>query len=554
MIKSHNLDPRFCDHNHEDEIDNFSACMNARGVYESKRFALRLSPVVHERFKSLISKSDRGENHFTEEEIQAYSTYLHETVHWWQHKGSTSGFLRSILYPIQTHTNMSFIRKILNKVGPQKPIKTVAYKGELGQLPPDADEVKAIANTVINNFMDTEFYLAVTHSPKLAESACNDKYFESTGHTFITSYVLVLVAIKELLGDKSHVLPDPEKITQKEKSLHLSKKPGYYYGSQVMIPPLGLYEIFEGQARFIQLQFLTHTYQKLRISDIRSDGMLNGIYGVAFDFFLKHSNSQEPEFIKDPLVALFLVLCDISINPTAGFPTEIKDYDTFFLDVDPGVRFFLLCRAINFDAPELKSYVKNYSKIEYNFIVEKLTSITGLDNHMVEFSRFRTLADENPITAALLQEHKTFKFSQGNTVLQVLTGEFLSFIRDKLDHPEFFCWAGHWKGNAQLEIPRQLWLKHLALFSDNQYETSLYPISSPNREEKDLSEVFSKFFSSVIIYDITRQLVLQTGEFKHEYSWLTSEKEEVIIPYVKSLFKKTYNTSLDDFEFLKNPE
>jgi hypothetical protein len=28
--------------------------------------------------------------------LQAFSTYLHETIHWWQHVGSTIGLLRSL--------------------------------------------------------------------------------------------------------------------------------------------------------------------------------------------------------------------------------------------------------------------------------------------------------------------------------------------------------------------------------------------------------------------------------------------------------------------------
>ncbi|MDI9250699.1 hypothetical protein QMZ25_19110, partial [Stenotrophomonas sp. RS-48] len=67
--------------------------------------------------ESAIAKSEAGGTNYTGEELQAYSTYLHETVHWWQHKGSTSGFVRSLLYPVQTHANMSDLHGILQELG-----------------------------------------------------------------------------------------------------------------------------------------------------------------------------------------------------------------------------------------------------------------------------------------------------------------------------------------------------------------------------------------------------------------------------------------------------
>ena len=36
---------------------------------------------------------------------QAFSTLLHETVHWWQHVGSTYGLMLSLTYPTQLHGN-----------------------------------------------------------------------------------------------------------------------------------------------------------------------------------------------------------------------------------------------------------------------------------------------------------------------------------------------------------------------------------------------------------------------------------------------------------------
>jgi len=68
-------------------------------------------------------------------------------------------------------------------------------------------------------------------------------------------------------------------------------------------------------------------------------GYFDGAYGEAFDGFLKMTNSPWPEAVDDPAVALFLLIVDLAINPTAGFPLDIESFENFIIDVDPGIRF-----------------------------------------------------------------------------------------------------------------------------------------------------------------------------------------------------------------------
>jgi hypothetical protein len=37
---------------------------------------------------------------------------------------------------------------------------------------------------------------------------------------------------------------------------------------------------------------------------------------------------------------LFLLICDLSINPTRGFPLDIEMFEDLIVDIDPGARFF----------------------------------------------------------------------------------------------------------------------------------------------------------------------------------------------------------------------
>lgn len=64
----------------------FDAVHNAHGVYNTLQFVLRLSQKVH----NTLSKFEPGittSGALGWEGGQAMSTYLHETVHWWQHNG-----------------------------------------------------------------------------------------------------------------------------------------------------------------------------------------------------------------------------------------------------------------------------------------------------------------------------------------------------------------------------------------------------------------------------------------------------------------------------------
>ncbi|MCP3732288.1 hypothetical protein M9978_17855 [Sphingomonas sp. MG17] len=67
----------------------FNAALNVHGKYETMRFVLSLSPRNHELIEG-IENGVYDVRTISPDALQAYSTYLHETVHWWQHVGSTS--------------------------------------------------------------------------------------------------------------------------------------------------------------------------------------------------------------------------------------------------------------------------------------------------------------------------------------------------------------------------------------------------------------------------------------------------------------------------------
>jgi hypothetical protein len=317
---------------------------------------------------------------------------------------------------------------------------------------------------------------------------------------------------------------------------------------------VGVHDIYEGQARFLQLQFLAFSSDGLTLRRARDQGMLNGVYGNAFRAFLRLSESSEPEELDDPLIGLFLVICDMSINPTAGFPAAIQDYENFLLDADPGVRFMVLCKCIATDASHLRHHVVQYSGAEYREIVQTLSNLTGLTNHLSDLSQLDKHAGEHSETLGLMDEHRTFKFSRENILLRVLTGEFFAFVTDRLKHPEFFCWTGYYLTIAGGPLTRQLWLRHLSLFSDKADDGALFVRLLSNRGKEDVLDTFNWFYASLLLYDMTKQWVLDQGPFRLEYSWLTSSSNDPdFLERIKGNFRQHYGAEIDQFILVDRP-
>jgi hypothetical protein len=59
------------------------------------------------------------------------------------------------------------------------------------------------------------------------------------------------------------------------------------------------------------------------------------VYVDAFEAFLSGLGESWPRSPTDPLVNLFLLLCDLAINPGDGFPLPMVHADSFLDSVTP---------------------------------------------------------------------------------------------------------------------------------------------------------------------------------------------------------------------------
>lgn len=537
---------------HFETLPTFGASLNAHGMYETMRFVLRLSPRNHELMDS-IKFGPQSVKDISSEALQAYSTYIHETVHWWQHVGSTSGLLLSLSYLGQTHSSMGYLRNAIAAFGPQKPLKRWADE-VLQREGNSAQEKLAAANIAINNALDVEYYKSYAMAPKkVASSLYAQQHFESVGHGYSVAYGLLIGMIAASADPDFDVIPQASKWDEQFARLNQEKHEGFYWQSPIRVPPVGLHAIYEGQARFVQLQFLNATRAKTpSCKDWREMGYLSGIYVEAFEQFLKLSQSEWPENIRAPIIGLFLLVCDLSINPTRGFPLDVESFEDFIGDVDVGVRFTQLSVAVT-HLPHLRTAIQHYSREEYIAVSDELTALVGYDHPLSALETVARWIDQSPGCNRLMSEHKTFEYELANLPIRVFFSHFLSFTRDKLAHPEFFCWPGTWLTGVGADDTQtmELWLRHLSLFSDRGDKPGIYARKWPGRDEKTVKQMLERFYSATALYDLTRQWILKDGPFIYDFEWLWENySQELVETWANEQFKQVYGVDLKDFTIL----
>ena len=208
---------------------------------------------------------------------------------------------------------------------------------------------------------------------------------------------------------------------------------------------MGLWEVFEGQARFVQLQYLHFgTGGQFGWDDARAFGMLSPVYIKAFETFLELTESEWPETIDSPVVALFLAVCDMTLNAGEGFPLPLASPPTFITDNDPGTRFTYLSRVIALKAPHLKAAVKKYSKDEYIQVTEELCNLLRTPPPLKIAETVANWSQTQDRLSALMEEDWIFRFSKVDMPARLLFARYIAFNRDKAQRPETLCWPGAW--------------------------------------------------------------------------------------------------------------
>lgn len=529
--------------------EDYKSCLNARGLYDSMQFVLRLRPDLH----AILDQVETGiaySGDYDFEVIQAFSTYFHETIHWWQHIGSISGLILSLSYPSQTHVNASELKKFLSLTGPIKPIKLY---NELNakESSPESEEFKTI-NIILNNFYDIEFFKYRLIVPDSAKHFSSDPLFESIGHSFQIAYSSFVNLISATFDRELEFLPNLNEWNKGFRKVRDSKVEGYYYRSNIGLPPIGLREIYEGQARFLQMQYLYFASGgKLSWSDFEELDMLSGVYYKAFSIFLKLTKSTRPDSLDSPLVSLFLLVIDLAINPTEGFPFEIIKYESFIASVDPGIRFIEFSKVIAQKYPELKYAITEHSSSEYYQVATKLCAAIGCPSPLDAAGLISKWALNEKSIIELMSEESTFCFNEGNQPIRLIFSRFIKYQQDKLKNPAFFCWPGVYSaGDKCTEEFMALFIEHEALFKDKA-DGDIYPRVFPGKDETAVQQTFDTFYSWVSMYDLSRQWIIENGDFRYSYGWLTSKhSKSELEAWASQHFEFSYGIKPQQFKIL----
>jgi len=526
------------------DFDSLLNGTNSRGTYNPLQFVIRLRDDIHNAL---------NETEMSFEKIQAFSTFMHENIHWWQHVGSHLGFLTSLSYPALAHASHRDLNTLIKKNVKFKSVLAYDsyYYSQQGKH--DIQEV----NRILNNWHDIQYAkLFILDNKNIYKIAKDRRFFLSIGHSFYILWSSSINILASTIDSNYSFLPKVNNWNNEFKRLEKDKIEGFYIDSGIGISPLGTKAIFEGQARFNQLQYLSIALNnKSTYEYFERKGMLGGIYVEAFDLFLKITSIDRPNNLNNSIVGLFLLLCDISINPTDGFPLDILHYETFIISNDPGIRFIMLCQTIKDNKEKWTNAIVEYSKKEYEDCCEELCKSIVCFSPLYGSAAVVDWVRKSQSIQTLLKEESQMKFSPGNLSIKLFASKYFRFQEDKLEYPNIFCWIGKsmtgevCKENS-LELVESIFNKHKALFIDD-ISGIIKPMIFKYYPEQNILDTFQTFYTYNTTYDMIMKWIHQRGEFTYDYSWLTTRfNDQEMKDWIRDNFKDSFDIYPEELDII----
>ena len=521
-----------------DEIESFDFKSSIKGSYNTMQFVLRLSDDVRYQLNN--------EDQITPERLQAFSTYLHENIHWWQHIGSNFGFIFSTSYPAFAATSIEHLKKLIEKKIIYKSLSKFDSEYYASSGKSDIEDL----NVIMNDYHDLENAKKFSMDNKLIKEMMADRrFFLSIGHCYMILWTKSIFLLSETVDKNHNFLPKTNDWIAKFEEASAKKIEGFYPDSSYHVSPIGIKAIFEGQAIFNQIVYLKNAFKQNNVifSDFIKSGLLHGIYLEAFDVFLNIINEERPVFLDDNILSLFLLVCDLSINPNNGFPLDIYDINNFILKNDPGLRFFFICRIILKDKGHYLAKCNEPTKETYIDLTKLISKKLGCISSYESLSNVISWSKQ-PEIQELLEEEKRHAYEEVNMPFRFFLAKYIRFQEDKYENPHIFCWIGHHLSiDSVSNIP--LFEKHATPFVDSE-DGEIKPLIFSGVDETNLYNTFNKFYQHTIVYELILKWVSEEGEFKLDYKWLFNTRNDENIPLIKKEFKDLFGVELDEIEIV----
>jgi hypothetical protein len=324
----------------------------------------------------------------------------------------------------------------------------------------------------------------------------------------------------------------------------------FFNEGEVVSLPLGMQDLLEGQARVSEIQYRDLAHKDLPWEEANSAGWLEGIYGQAYRVFLQVTGMAPPRSPLEDQVWLFLLLCDIALNPDQGYAFKVEIDDAFPAVVHPGIRFVRLCKAVARDH-SIANRVADLSIDAYQSVTAALCDQLGwrspnaIHRHVVaslgNVEKFRNTRDD---VRAGRWDHHHLPFR-----LYLCLHE--QMLNERIERPHYFCWIANYlslsnKASMGREADIREWLdRNLPPFEmPLGGSLSEIAVSRPDLSRDQEERLISIYFSSLAVTDLQRQWLARSGNMVLSFSWqaqLTPELEEDI----RATFERNFGVSIN---------
>jgi hypothetical protein len=464
-------------------------------------------------------------------QIHAYATYFHEMLHWWQHIGTTSGFLYGLAIPTCCQQNVDHIKAAVFEASS---LKKPLYRYSLVQPGTHSATLEMQINTAVNNWIDVEIGAFLLNTPERANLLIGDQFFDCLGQSIRMLLEYTVGNLVACVDDPRRcVLPDTRQWDDGFDALcHIGAR-GYRHGEPLILPPFGMEKIMEGQCRLVEMQYL-HIVSDGSLSwgEFINDGLIQEQYFQALKFFCEATGLNFPSYPTAPEANLFLLLCDISLNPCVGYPDDITNYAGLLEEISPGIRFLRGCEVVR-DQRDLCGDVFSLDRNSYEQVSKTICSAMRVKTPWEIAQSITDLAMRMPSLESLRKEFTgNCKFKLNSVPIRYTFLKHILFMEDKAKHPEIFCWPAQnftllsRKKSSIADYAKKLLRKHSPPFFAHGMNSPVVPTPQDGADPSGLERVSATYFKWIIIYDLITQLISRDGPFCFNYVWLNPDKDQ----------------------------